>query len=62
MASDKGGISALRLSKHIGLSGNSAQKMLKKIRTAMAHRDSICRLEKLIEFDDTFVRGKRSGK
>lgn len=62
MASDKGGISALRLSKHIGISWNSAWKILKKIRTAMSHRDSIYRLEKLIEFDDTFVGGKRSGK
>lgn len=62
MASDKGGISALRLSKHICISWNSARKILKKIRTAMAHRDSIYRLEKLIELDDTYVGGKRSGK
>lgn len=62
MASDKGGISSLRLSKHIGVSWISARSMLKKIRTAMAHRDSIYRLDKLIEFDDTYVGGKRSGK
>lgn len=62
MASDKGGLSALRLSKHIGISWISARSMLKKIRTAMAHRGSIYRLEKLIEFDDTYVGGKRSGK
>jgi len=62
MASDKGGISALRLSKHIGISWNSARSMLKKIRTAMAHRDSIYRLGNLIEFDDTYVGGKRAGK
>lgn len=62
MASDKGGISALRLSKHIGVSWNSARSMLKKIRTAMAHRDSIYRLQHLIEFDDTYVGGKRAGK
>ena len=61
-ASDKGGVSALRLSKHIGVSWVSARNMLKKIRTAMAHRDSIYRLEKLIEFDDTYVGGKRTGK
>lgn len=28
----------------------------------MAHRDSIYRLENLIEFDDAFVGGKRTGK
>lgn len=62
MAFDKGGISALRLSKHIGISWISARSILKKIRTAMSHRDSIYRLEKLIEFDDTYVGGKRAGK
>jgi transposase-like protein len=61
-ASDKGGISALRLSKHIGVSWLTARNMLRKIRTAMAHRDSIYRLENLIEFDDTYVGGKRAGK
>lgn len=61
-ASDKGGISALRLSKHIGVSWLTARNMLRKIRTAMAHRDSIYRLERLIEFDDAYVGGKRAGK
>jgi len=28
----------------------------------MAHRDSIYRLQSLIEFDDTFVGGKKAGK
>jgi len=62
MASDKGGISALRLSKHINISWGTARSILKKIRTAMAHRDSIYRLERIIEFDDTYVGGKRAGK
>ena len=62
MASDKGGISALRLSKHIGISWISARSILKKIRTAMSHRDSIYRLEKLIELDEAYVGGKRAGK
>lgn len=61
-ASDKGGVSALRLSKHIGVSWITARNMLRKIRTAMAHRDSIYRLHNLIEFDDTYVGGKRAGK
>jgi transcription elongation factor Elf1 len=62
IASDKGGLSALRLSKHIGVSWLSARRMLKKVRTAMVHRDRIYRLNKLIELDDTYLGGKRAGK
>ena len=63
VAADKGGISALRLSKHIGVTWLTARNMLKKIRTAMAHRDSLYRLlEQMIELDDTFVGGRRPGK
>jgi len=63
VAADKGGISALRLSKHVDVSWPTARSMLKKIRTAMAHRDSIYRLfDALIELDDTYVGGKKSGK
>jgi hypothetical protein len=37
--------------------------MLKKLRMAMSRRDSLYRLfEKLIEIDDTYIDGKRSGK
>ena len=61
-AADKGGISALRLSKQIGVSWPTARNMLKKIRTAMEHRDSIYRLENFIELDDAVVGGKRPGK
>jgi len=63
MASDKGGISALRLSKHIDVSWLTARNMLKKIRTAMADRDIIYHLiEDLIELDDTYIGGRKSGK
>lgn len=61
-ASDKGGISALRLAKHIGVSWPTARNMLRKLRIAMADRDSEYRLEKLIEFDDAYIGGKRTGK
>jgi transposase-like protein len=62
-AADKGGISALRLSKHIGVSWPTARNVLKKIRTAMVHRDSMYRLfHELIELDDAYVGGKRPGK
>lgn len=63
MASDKGGISATRLSKQIGVTWRTARKMLKKLRMAMAHRDSLYRLfEELIEMDDTYIGGKKPGK
>jgi len=63
VAADKGGISALRLSKHLGISWPTARNMLKKIRTAVAHRDSIYRLfNELVELDDTWVGGKKPGK
>jgi transposase-like protein len=40
----------------------TARNVLKNIRTAMAHRDSIYQLQKLIKFDDAFVGGKRAGR
>jgi len=62
MASDKGGISAVRLSRQIGVSWITASRMLRKIRIAMGHRDSVYRLHDLIEIDDAFIGGRRSGK
>lgn len=61
VAADKGGISALRLSKFLGVSWLSASRMLRKIRSAMGDRDGLYRLRDLIELDDAFVGGKRSG-
>lgn len=48
VASDKGGISALRLSKQINVSCITVSRMLRKIRIAMGHRNSIYRLHELI--------------
>ena len=62
MGTDKGGISALRLSKLIGVTWRSAYRILSKLRTAMGNRDSIYRLSEIIELDDALVGGKRSGK
>jgi len=36
--------------------------MLRKIRIAMGHRDSLYRLQDLIEIDDALAGGRRSGK
>ena len=62
VGSDKGGISALRLSKLIGVTWRSAYSMLQKLREAMGHRDSLYRLTQTIELDDAFIGGKKAGK
>jgi len=62
MASDKGSISALRLSKLIGVSWRTAFHLLRKIRIAMGDQGQLYRLQGLIELDDALVGGKRSGK
>ena len=62
IGSDKGGISAMRLSTLIEVIWRTARLMFKKLRQAMAHRDSLYQLNGLIEVDDALVGGKRSGK
>ena len=62
LGSDKGSISALRLSKLIDVNWRTARLILSKLRTAMGHRDSIYRLSGVIEVDDALVGGKRNGK
>jgi transposase-like protein len=62
VSSDKGSVSALRLAKLLGLSWRTAHKMLRKLRTAMGHQDSLYRLRGVIELDDALVGGKRAGK
>ncbi len=52
----------MRLSKQIGISWITASQMLRKIRIAMGHRDSLYRLQDLTEIDDALVGGRRSGK
>jgi transposase-like protein len=62
MATDKGSISALRLTKLIGVSWITAQRMLRKLRVAMGDQNRLYRLEGIIELDDAVVGGKRPGK
>lgn len=62
LSTDKGSISALRLSKLIGVTWRTAQLMLRKLRVAMGNRDSLYRLSDVIELDDALVGGKRPGK
>jgi transposase-like protein len=61
-ASDKGGISAVRLSKELGVSWITAHRMLRKLRTVMADRDLLYQLSGHIEVDDALVGGKQPGK
>ena len=62
LSSDKGSISALRLTKLIGVSWLTAQRMLRKSRIAMGDQNSLYKLTGTIELDDAFVGGKRAGK
>jgi len=62
LSSDKGSISALRLTKLIDVSWVTAQRMLRKLRVAMGSQNSLYKLRGTIELDDAFVGGKRAGK
>lgn len=62
VSSDKGGISALRLAKLIGVSWVTAHRMLRKLRTATGDQDNLYKLSGIIEFDGAFIGGKRAGK
>lgn len=62
MSTDKGSISALRLTKLIGVSWITAQRMLRKLRVAMGDQNRLYRLEGIIELDDAVMGGKRPGK
>ena len=52
----------MRLAKYIGVSWPTARNVLKKIRKTMEHRDSIYRLENLIEMYDAVVGAKHPVK
>jgi Transposase zinc-ribbon domain/ISXO2-like transposase domain len=55
MSTDKGSISALRLTKLIGVSWIAAHRMLRKLRVAMGDQNRLYRLEGIIELDDAFA-------
>ena len=61
-STDRGSISALRLSKLIGVSCPTAHAILRKLRIAMGNRDRLYRLSEVIELDDALIGGKRPGK
>lgn len=61
MSQDKKGISALQLSKEIGVSYPTAWLIQHKIRKAMADRDQGYQLGGLIEVDEGYVGGAEAG-
>jgi len=62
VAQDKGGVSALRLSKQLGLGYRTAWSMLHKLRKAMGQRDTLYTLTGSIEMDDAYFGGAATGK
>jgi len=62
LSADKGGVSALRLSKIIGVQWRTAYGMLRALRTAMAERDTHYRLTALVEVDDAYIGANKTGK
>jgi transposase-like protein len=60
MAQDKGGVSALRITKQLGMHYNTVWHIMHKIRQAMAKRDNeIIKLTGLIELDEGFFARKK---
>lgn len=62
IASDKRGISALHLSKQIGVGYKTAWAMLQRIRHAMAKRDTQYKLSGSVELDEMFIGATTEGK
>ncbi len=62
VSQDKGGVSAMRLSKQLELGYKTAWAILHKIREAMAQRDNGYTLSGFIEMDDAFFGGAAKGR
>ncbi len=62
VAQDKGGTSAMRLSRQLGLGYRTAWTMLHKLRKAMGQRDAGYSLTGSIEMDDAYFGGAVAGK
>jgi hypothetical protein len=62
VANDKGGVSAMKLGKQLGVHRMTAHLLLQKIRVAMGTRDKNMTLAGYIELDEGFFGGRRSKK
>ena len=58
MAHDKGGASALRISKQLGMHRSTVSVIMHKIRIGMAHREENLTLAGFIEMDEAFFGGR----
>lgn len=58
----KDGLSSLHLRRLLGISINAAFRMKQKIQHVMKSADDSLRLENLVELDDVYWGGKKSGK
>lgn len=58
VANDKGGVSACRLEKMLGINRKSASLLLRKLRAAMGDRDRNLTLAGYIELDEAFLGGR----
>jgi hypothetical protein len=57
LMTDKQGISAMALSKHLDVAYNTAFDLLHKLRLAMADRDRHYTLEGVLQVDEAYVGG-----
>jgi hypothetical protein len=62
LGADKGSISAFRLKKLIEVTGRTARLILKKLRVASGHRDSLYHLSDTIELDDALIGRRHKGQ
>jgi transposase-like protein len=62
VAQDKGGVSAMRLAKHLEVSYRTAWTMLHKLRKAMGQRDARYTLTGSVEMDEAYVGGRGKGR
>ena len=58
---DKKGISDMKLHRHLGISYNAAWRMKHKLMQVMMERDHNNKLSGLIELDDAYLGGERTG-
>lgn len=62
LTQSKNGVSALELSRRLGIAYNSAWLMKQKLMQVMKERESEKRLEQRVEMDDAYIGGERTGK
>lgn len=62
MSHDKGGVSAMKLAKQLGICRNTVSLLMHKIRSAMSERDKNLTLAGYIELDEAYFGGRHKEK